>query len=407
MQTVPHVTIITPSLNQAHFIEDTIQSVLSQDYFSLEHIVIDGGSTDGTLDILEKYRQTDLRFRYISEPDNGQSEAINKGLNLAKGDIIGWLNSDDTYCQNAVSNAVKAFEQHPEWTVVYGKAFIINEKNEIIRSYPVRPFTMNQLFHSCFICQPAAFIKKKAFDRAGGVNEHLDFCMDYDLWIRMAKRKETFGFLNKYLANTRFYANSKTGAKLFDAGFPEIIETLKQHFGAVSKQWILFFLNHFRHKGSYQFLYLFKKYSLLGKSSKVHLSKKVDYLPSFSATINSNPSEPVQAILFKGELKKFRTCRIEIVHNGKTVYHSTIRKGSFELVIPLFIKNREIIEVKLKRPHDQYYAGETIFRLDHLLPLSKKEWEFYQNFEKGAREITKWVHQHFPDAHFQEKDENT
>ncbi|NGY80944.1 glycosyltransferase [Bacillus megaterium] len=136
----PLVTVITPSYNQAPFIRETIESVLTQDYSNLEYIVIDGGSNDGTLEILKGYNNIDSRFNFVSEPDKGQSEAINKGLKMAKGQIIGWLNSDDTYHPHAIRRAVKALVENPEWGMVYGNAYATDEENKILHSYPVESF---------------------------------------------------------------------------------------------------------------------------------------------------------------------------------------------------------------------------------------------------------------------------
>lgn len=171
---LPLVSIITPSYNQGKFIRETIESVLKQDYMKLEHIVIDGGSSDETLQILKEYSNLDSRFRFVSEPDNGQSHAINKGLKLAKGEVIGWLNSDDTYLPGAVNHVVNGFLQNPNWSMVYGSANITNVNNEILSKFVARRVRLNDLFTSCPICQPAVFLRKKTLNELGGIDESLD-----------------------------------------------------------------------------------------------------------------------------------------------------------------------------------------------------------------------------------------
>lgn len=387
----PHISILTPSLNQGRFIEETIKSVLSQDYPSFEHIVIDGGSTDETLDILRYYQKIDDRLRFISEPDRGQSHAINKGLKLVNGDIVGWLNSDDTYCRDALTKAANAFQTNSSCSVIYGKAYITNEKNEIIRPYPVHPFDKRKLFNSCFICQPAAFIKKSALIRAGGVDEDLQFCMDYDLWIRLAKMNVPFGFLNEFLAHTRFYRESKTGAKLFTVGFPEIIKTLKKHYGSVSKEWLTFFLTFYRHQGAAAFLAIFKQYDVFGKSPKISGLESLCAKKTIYATIDPDPSEPVYAILLKGELEKISKCRLSVICKGKTVFRSEIQKSAHEHVIPITLEQSETIELHFNRPH---------FLFKQLLPLSRKELDFYLHFKRGTKETINWIQQAVSDGIF-------
>ncbi len=158
------VSIITPSLNQADFIERSIQSVLGQQWSPLEHIVVDGGSTDGTLDILEKYNG---QLRWVSEPDKGQSDAVNKGIRTATGDVIGWLNSDDIYYPGAVKLAVEFLTAHPELDAVYGLANYIGADDSVIDTYPTEPWYFPRLKEVCFICQPALFLRRSVFERHG------------------------------------------------------------------------------------------------------------------------------------------------------------------------------------------------------------------------------------------------
>ncbi|MBU2529227.1 glycosyltransferase [bacterium] len=198
----PKVSIITSSYNQGHFIEKTILSVLKQNCPNIEHIVIDGGSTDNTLEILEKYPH----LVWLSEPDKGQADAVNKGLKIATGEIIGWLNSDDVYLENAVSTAVKMFKEYPNVSVVYGDCYYIDEKDQVIRKFISGEFNLTRLLNCgyCYIPPMSTFIKSKVFDKLEGpVNTNLKYCMDYDLFIRIAKAGFKFQYIPEFLSNFR------------------------------------------------------------------------------------------------------------------------------------------------------------------------------------------------------------
>jgi glycosyltransferase involved in cell wall biosynthesis len=202
----PLVTIVTPSYNQGRFIEETILSVLNQDYPAIEYLVFDGGSNDQTLDILAKYSD---RLSFISEKDRGQAHAINKGFQKAKGEIVAFLNSDDTYLPGAVSAAVRGMAQNPFAPFLYGQGYHIDENNNILERYPTEPFSDERLRETCFLCQPTVFIRKAALEKAGYLDERLHFCLDYELWIRLARLGEPI-YLNRYLANSRLYETNKT-----------------------------------------------------------------------------------------------------------------------------------------------------------------------------------------------------
>jgi glycosyltransferase involved in cell wall biosynthesis len=186
---LPTISIITPSYNQAAFIERTIKSVLAQEYPNLEYIIIDGGSTDGTLQILEKYKD---RIRWISESDKGQSDAINKGLCMSSGDILGYLNSDDTLLPGALKAVGKFFMEHPEHIWVTGYAKIINECDKEISSYIrayknflLRNYHPNMLLVINFIAQMSTFWRKAATLEIGEFSTAHHLVMDYDYWLRL------------------------------------------------------------------------------------------------------------------------------------------------------------------------------------------------------------------------------
>ena len=218
---IPTVTVITPSFNQGPFIEETLRSVLSQEgSFYLDFIVMDGRSTDNSVEIIGKYetllnsgtwpvRCLGIRYRWFSEKDNGQTDAINKGIAISSGDIIGWLNSDDTYAPQALQKTCDTFRNSPDAHVLYGQAHYIDAEGKIVGQYPTEPFSFKRLSQFNFICQPATFFRKAVLDHIGYPNATLRYAMDYDLWIRIAKYYQ-FLFLHEYLATYRLHADSKT-----------------------------------------------------------------------------------------------------------------------------------------------------------------------------------------------------
>lgn len=206
---VPLVTVVTPSFNQGEFIGETIESVLGQDYPSIEYIVIDGGSSDTTLDILRRY---DGRLQWDSGPDDGQSDAIRRGFEKAKGEIIAWLNADDLYVPGAVSRAVDALEGNPEAGFVYGRADFIDERGTLRGQHVVKEWDLDRLIaRENFVPQPAVFMRKRAHDAVGGVARDLHYVMDYDLWIRLGRAFPVMR-VDDVLARIRLYSDTKTAA---------------------------------------------------------------------------------------------------------------------------------------------------------------------------------------------------
>jgi glycosyltransferase involved in cell wall biosynthesis len=236
----PLVSIVTPCLNAARFMEETIESVLSQDYPALEYIVMDGGSTDGTLDILKRYEG---RLQWRSAKDNGQADAINRGFELTSGEIFAYLNADDTYLPGAVRCAAEAFAQYPRAAVIYGDAWHVDENGQRLGRYPVERFDQRRLARRCFICQPAAFIKRSGFAEAHGLDTRLRFAMDYDLWIRIAR----FDFvkIDAALATSRLHAGAKTVGQTA-AAMHETIEVLRRHYGYAPFNWVYGYIHQRR-----------------------------------------------------------------------------------------------------------------------------------------------------------------
>ena len=206
----PLVSIITPSYNQGKFIEATLLSVKNQDYPDIEHIVVDGGSTDNTLDILKKYEGT-YSVRWLSEPDRGQTDAVNKGFRMAKGEIVGWLNSDDVYfSRDVISYVVNRFGEFKDVDVVYGDTVDIDEGSLILRARCAIPcFRYELLLLSNLICQPSAFLRKAVVE-GPGLDTSIDLPMDYEYWLRLAKNGFRFKHVNKVMAANRRYSATKT-----------------------------------------------------------------------------------------------------------------------------------------------------------------------------------------------------
>lgn len=182
---LPKVSIVTPSFNQAPFLEQTLRSVLEQDYPNLEYIVIDGGSSDGSLEIIHKY--ADRLAYWQSQPDQGQTDAINQGFARASGEILAWLNSDDLLLPGAVSAAVRALHEHPEAAMVYGDALLINAEGKTIGKFPAAQTDYRKLRRGyVHIPQQASFFRADLWQQVAPLDVSFYFAMDYDLWVRLA-----------------------------------------------------------------------------------------------------------------------------------------------------------------------------------------------------------------------------
>lgn len=226
----PLVTVVTPSFNQGQFIRATIESVLGQDYPRLEYIVMDGGSTDQTADVVRDYAS---RLKWISEPDRGQSHAINKGFRMAKGEIVTWLNSDDLMLPGAISKVIPYFQRDPSVRAVYGEGYLIDREGRITGRFPhTRPFDLWRLVYlSDYILQQTVYFDRRVFAEVGYLDESLHYTMDWDILIRIGKR---YGltYIPEFLGCLREYPEAKS----FSGGAVrarEIARLLYKHTGKI------------------------------------------------------------------------------------------------------------------------------------------------------------------------------
>ncbi len=216
------ISIVIPSFQQVAFLPATLASVLGQDHADREIIVNDGGSTDGSVQILER-ASVAHGFSWESRKDGGQAEAINRGLNKATGDIFAFLNSDDIYYSGALRRVVAHFAAHPESEILYGNGNHLHADGGVSIRYPTEEWNFERLQSECFICQPATFWRRSFFQRFGPFDESLRYALDYEYWLR-AGRAVAFSYLQgEPLAGSRIHAATKT----FGERLPAHIEYLR------------------------------------------------------------------------------------------------------------------------------------------------------------------------------------
>lgn len=205
----PLVSVVTPSYNQARFLKQTLETVMQQDYRSLEYIVMDGGSTDGSVELIREYG--DRLAYWVSEPDKGQADAISRGWQCAHGEILAWLNSDDTYTAGAISAVVQAFQHHPQVNVVTADCHVIDENGAFVRLLP-SGLDFQALLSGNPFPQPGVFCRRSALEQAGGLRTDLHYVFDWALWLRLWLNGATFYHLPQVVANFRIWGHSKTGS---------------------------------------------------------------------------------------------------------------------------------------------------------------------------------------------------
>jgi glycosyltransferase involved in cell wall biosynthesis len=234
------ISIITPSYNQGIFLGRTLESVARQSYPAHEHLVFDGGSSDETLQVLEA---AGASVRWISQPDDGQADAVNQGLKAASGEVIGWLNSDDIYYPDTFKTIVAAFASDPSLDVVYGAADHIDLEDVPFENYPTTFWDPELLRHTCYICQPALFFRRRVVERIGLLDPSLRYCMDYNYWLRLADAGCNFSYIPQKLAGSRLYAENKTLSNR-PAVHREIAEMFRNYQGNVPLRWVFAYAHH-------------------------------------------------------------------------------------------------------------------------------------------------------------------
>ena len=222
----PKITIVTPSYNQAEFLERTILSVLNQNYPNLEYTIIDGGSTDRSVEIIKKYEKY-LTY-WVSEKDKGQSHAINKGFQKSTGEILAWLNSDDTYLPNTLQFIANYFKQHCVIDMLYGRCNIIDKDNIASKEVKVLPFNFIDYAYGLFtIPQPSSFWKRNIFFKSGMLNKNNHTCMDAELWINFAKNNANIAYVDIFLANFRLHCQSISGSGKYSVQYKKDITKIQ------------------------------------------------------------------------------------------------------------------------------------------------------------------------------------
>lgn len=232
---LPLVSVVTPSFNQGAFIEETIRSVQEQDYPRIEHIVVDGGSTDGTIDILRRH----AHVCWISEPDRGQADAVNKGFAMAGGEIFGWLNSDDLYLSGAINAGVELLLESG-CGLVHGGWRRIDANGDVINDVPAVPFDLRQqLDYANLVAQPGSLFTREAFETVGGLDVSYRYAMDYELFLRIGARFEV-RHVDRVLGAYRYHPDSKTVAE--SEGFvEETYRAARRHGARIRSRMVLDF----------------------------------------------------------------------------------------------------------------------------------------------------------------------
>ncbi len=227
---LPLVSIITPSYNQAQYLEATIRSVLEQDYPNIEYIVVDGGSTDGSVEIIRRF--ADKLAWWVSEKDRGQTDALNKGFAHATGSIHAWLNSDDTYKPHAIAEAVEYLQAHPEVGLVYGDADYIDEKGRVIGRFQATQTDRRRLLQGyVHIPQQSSFWRGELWHQLGPLDPTFQYAMDYDLWVRITTTPAQIQYTPQLWSNFRIHLEGKTVATT-NGCWPEMMKVYYREGGS-------------------------------------------------------------------------------------------------------------------------------------------------------------------------------
>ena len=206
------ISVIVPSYNQADYLSAALASICTQDHPDVEVLVFDGGSTDGSLEILQQssFEAGGRPIRWVSQKDNGQADAINLGLRASTGDVLAYLNSDDVYYPGALSTVAAHFAAHPDCLALYGRAHHLHADGSILEEYPTEPWDYERLLDTCYLCQPAVFWRREVIERFGVFDDTLRYALDYEYWLRLGQ-EISFDYLDRdFLAGSRLHADTKT-----------------------------------------------------------------------------------------------------------------------------------------------------------------------------------------------------
>jgi len=229
------ISIVTPSFNQGMFLEQTILNIINQNYKNYEYVIIDGGSADNSIEIIKKY---DPFITYwVSEPDAGQSNAINKGLQLCKGDILAYICSDDLYADGAFQYVASFFSTHPDVDMIYGECLFIDEYGKVVRRKKAVPFSRRKLLRHNIIWQPTVFFRRRVLDKIGFFKASLQYAMDYEYWLRASEHCKIVA-VDRHLAYYRWHSASKSVSGVVNM-LQEGYEVAKQFGGGGLLSWYL------------------------------------------------------------------------------------------------------------------------------------------------------------------------
>ena len=229
------VSVVIPSYNQAKFIGATLESVVSQGHPDLEVLVYDGGSTDETLSILQRYED---KIQFVSQRDGGQADAINQGLQQATGDVLAFLNSDDIYYPHALERVVDYFGANPDCLILYGDAYHLYEDGSIMEQYYTEPWSYPRLLEICYLCQPAVFWQREVIEHFGIFDDTLHYALDYDYWLRVGREIDFSYLQGTYLAGSRLHEDTKTLKHRVNMHH-EILQVAMRHSPSPPYRWLM------------------------------------------------------------------------------------------------------------------------------------------------------------------------
>ena len=238
MNTLPKISVVTPSYNQAEFLEETICSVLNQGYLNIEYIIIDGGSTDGSVDIIKKYEKH-LTY-WVSEPDNGQTHALNKGFRRCTGDLVGWQNSDDYYLPGAFKAVADAY-QMVEADVYFGHKWNVDINGNLLREMRYTPFSkLAHVYEGCSAANQSMFWRRELFGKCGYLDEKLHYAMDFEWFLRLAECGARYHLIPKPLGCLRMHEKAKGGCKETINGWIQEHKMIDESYN-INRKFDLFF----------------------------------------------------------------------------------------------------------------------------------------------------------------------